>query len=214
MSRLLLNQIYNGHTRILKLLLLSAKVLLLLIAGISSSQAANYIIDPTQTNVRFAIGYFNVSNNTTNMGGFYNVKGQLQYDAKAKTGNVSLIIPINTLSTGKKALDIKLTGSDFFDMQQFPLAYFQSNKWHFTPNKLRSELTKIDGQLTMHGETHPVTLTTTQFDCYLRPIVKKSVCAGKFTTSIDRTQWNLNKYTLLGITKNLTLNIQVEAVRQ
>ena len=37
---------------------------------------------------------------------------------------------------------------------------------------------------------------------------------GKFTTTIDRTKWNINKYNFLGMTKNLTLIIQVKAVKQ
>ena len=64
---------------------------------VGSSHAAIYHIDPTHTNVRFAIDHFKTSTNT---GGFYNLTGQLEYDPEANIGNVSLIIPLNSLMTG------------------------------------------------------------------------------------------------------------------
>ncbi|WP_201556978.1 YceI family protein [Psychrobacter sp. 72-O-c] len=186
-------------------------MLLLMTSSISSSYAANYVIDSARTSVRFAIDNFKNSGTT---GGFYNVKGQLQYDPSAKTGNISLIIPIKYLDTGKKTFNIKLTGPDFFNMQQFPLAHFESTKWYFDNNKTNSQVTQVDGNLTLHGETHPISLKATKFNCYLSATVKKDICSGDFTTTIDRTKWNINRYTLFGITKNLTLNIQVAATRQ
>lgn len=75
-------------------------------------------------------------------------------------------------------------------------------------------MTRVDGNLTLHGETHPITLTATKFDCYLSPLIKKQVCSGEFATTIDRTKWNINKYSLLGLTKNLNLKVQIEAMKQ
>ncbi|TXD98079.1 hypothetical protein ES754_03795 [Psychrobacter frigidicola] len=59
----------------------------------------------------------------------------------------------------------------------------------------------------MHGQTHPISLIATKFDCYLKPTLEKSVCGGNFTATIDRTKWNIKKYSVFGMTKNLTLNI-------
>ena len=185
-------------------------ILLLLLAFTTTGQAASYSIVPSQTNVRFAIDNFKTAATT---GGFYNVKGQLQYDPNLKTGNISLDIPINSLNTGSTAFNNKLKGADFFDAQQFPLARFESTKWYFD-NTTQAQLIKVDGNLTLHGETHPISLKTTKFECSLSPILKNDSCSGKFTATIDRTKWNINKYTLFGITKDLTLNIQVKAVKQ
>ena len=185
--------------------------LLLLTGSIVSSHAATYLLEPNNSNVLFAIDHFKTSTNT---GGFYHLTGQLEYDKRAQTGNVSLIIPMNTLRTGNKAFDINLASADFFDIIQFPLASFVSTQWHFSNDKGRSDVTKVDGLLTLHGKTNPVTLTATKFNCYLSPTVKKTVCGGDFTTTIDRRKWDIRKYTLLGITEKVTLNIQIEAVRQ
>ncbi len=189
-------------------------VALTLIAGcIGSSHAATYLIEPNNSNVRFEIDHFNTSTNT---GGFYNLTGQLQYDKSAKTGNISLVIPINSLNTGNKAFDGVLKGSDFFDIEKFPLASFESTKWYFTDvnGKASSDVTSVDGNLTMHGITNPITLTATKFNCYFSFIAKKPVCGGDFTTTIDRTKWGMSKYTLLGITEKVTLKVQIEAAKQ
>ena len=200
-----------SHAFLSKALLSYRKFLLglcLSTVGIVSSYATPYHIDSTRTNVRFAIEPLNTS---TINGGFYNLSGQLDYDPTAKTGNIALIIPLNTLNTGNKAFDTTLKSADFFDIEKFPVARFKSTKWHFLSNK---DTIKVDGLLTLHGQTNPVTLTATKFNCYLNPILKKSVCGGGFTTTIDRTKWGISKYTVLGMAKKVKLDIQVEAVNQ
>ena len=74
-----------------------------LLAGcIGSTHAATYLIVPDNSNARFEIDHFNTSTNT---GGFYNLTGQLQYDADTKVGQVSIVIAVNSLNTGNKAFD-------------------------------------------------------------------------------------------------------------
>lgn len=203
MSRL---SFFKGLSFYLKLL----GALVLMVGGVASSHAATYLFEPANSNVRFAIDHFNTSTNT---GGFYNLTGQLEYDSRAKTGNVSLVIPLNSLNTGNKAFDIVLKGNDFFDIEKFPLAHFKSTKWHFSDNEV-GDVTKVEGDLTIRNITHPVTLTATKFNCYFSFIAKRPVCGGDFTTTIDRRKWDMSKYTLLGITEKVDLNIQIEAVKQ
>jgi polyisoprenoid-binding protein YceI len=184
---------------------------LLLISTINDSHAASYAINPTSTHIRFAIERFKTSATT---GGFYDIKGQLQYDPSLQTGDISLIIPINSLNTGNPSFNSSLTGPDFFDAKKFPSAQFKSTKWYFDQSKKSPQVTRVDGKLTLHGETHPISLKATNFDCYLSPSLKKDVCGGDFTATIDRTKWNINKFVWFGLTKNLNLNIKVEAARQ
>ena len=183
---------------------------LLLVSTIDDSHAASYAINPASTHIRFAIERFKTSATT---GGFYDIKGQLQYDPILRTGDISLIIPIDSLNTGNPSFNNSLTGPDFFDAKKFPSARFKSTKWYFDQNKKSPQVTRVDGKLTLHGETHPISLTATKFDCYLSPSLKKDVCGGDFTATIDRTKWNINKFGWFGLTKNLNLNIKVEAAR-
>lgn len=197
----------------------SLSILLLSVAALVSTvntKAATYNLDPTHTNVCFTIDHFNKS---TNLGSFYNLTGQIEYDKAAKTGCIALPIPLNGLNTGNKAFDITLKSADFFDIEKFPLAHFESTQWHFASDKdstdeNRVAVSQVDGMLTLHGKTNPITLTVTKFNYYFNPILKKSVCGGDFTTAIDRTKRGISKYTLLGMTEKVELNIQIEAIKQ
>ena len=204
--------------------LLSVSVCLFTGLASGSLQAATYEVDPTHANVRFAIDHFGTSTNT---GGFYNLTGEVEYDPKLKYGKVSIVIPLDRLNTGNEQFDETLKGKDFFEVEKFPTAKFESTQWHFSdqpsflgklfPSSNQKQplaVTHIEGNLTLHGETHPVTLQATKFNCYLSPILKKSVCGGDFTTTIDRTKWGISKYVLLGMTKDVVLNIQIEAAKK
>ena len=88
------------------------------------------------------------------------------------------LIPLNSLNTGNTAFDITLKVPIFLILK-ISLARFESTKWHFMPNKKTTQRSpKRDGLLTLYGKTNPVTLTATKFNCYLSPILKKSVCGG------------------------------------
>ena len=186
--------------------------LLCLLPGLSSlSHAATYNIDPAHANVRFAIDHFKTSTNT---GGFYNLTGQMQYDANDKTGHIAIDIPMQSLNTGNKDFDEVLKSPDFFDAERYPTAKFESTEWHFAAGTVYPQITRIDGNLSLHGQTHPVQLTATKYNCYFSLILKKSVCGGDFTTTIDRTKWGVSKYVLLGMSKDVKLDIQIEAAKQ
>ena len=87
---------------------------------------------------------------------------------------------------------------------------FVSTKFHFQDKKV----TEVEGNLTLLGETHPVTLKATKFNCYDSPMLKTQVCGGDFVTTIDRTQWGMNYLVDMGMTKNVEIAIQIEAAKQ
>ncbi|UOO81144.1 YceI family protein [Uruburuella testudinis] len=180
---------------------LFAALLAVAAAGVS---AAEYKIDSNHANARFAIDHFGT---TTNTGGFYGLNGIVRFDPQAKTGSISVTIPVSSLNTGISGFDNHLKSADLFNAAQYPDIRFQSTQWHFSGNKVSS----VDGLLTLLGQTHPVTLTATKFNCYQSPMLKAEVCGGDFETTIDRTQWGMNFGVAQGMSKNVKLNIQVEA---
>lgn len=169
--------------------------------------AATYELDPNHTAVRFSVDHFGTS---TNAGGFYNLSGMLEYAPKAQKGFVGLTIPMGSLSTGIKAFDNHLKSADFFNVKEYPTAYFKSTDWQFDGDKVKA----VKGNLTLVGQTHPVTLTATKFNCYNSPILKAEVCGGDFETIIDRTQWGINTFTDGGVMKNIKLTVQVEGSKK
>lgn len=178
-----------------------------LLVSAGFAQAATYSIDPAHTSANFAIDHMGTS---TNRGNFSALTGTVDYDPKAKTGSVDITIPINSLKTNFPKLAEDILTEKFFNPEKYPTARFQSTKWYFKGNKP----SKIVGNLTLLGQTHPVTLTATKFNCYDSPINKAQTCGGDFETTIDRTKWGMNAATNLPSMKMVKLNIQVEAYKK
>lgn len=178
-----------------------------LIMAAACVNAADYQIDSHHANARFAIDHFGTSTNT---GGFYNLSGSLKFDPQAKTGSVDISIPVASLNSGNAAFDKHLKSADLFNVAQFPEMRFQSTRWHFNADKVSA----VEGNLTLLGKTAPVTLKATKFNCYQSPMKKAQVCGGDFEAAIDRTQWGMNYLVDAGVTKQVNLHIQVEAVKQ
>ncbi len=173
----------------------------------AGAAAATYKIDPHHANARFAIDHFATS---TNIGGFYNLNGTLQFDPAKRTGGIDLSIPVNNLQSGSTDFTQHLKSSDLFNAEKYPEIRFVSTRFHFKGNKV----SRVDGNLTLLGQTHPVSLKATKFNCYQSPMLKAEVCGGDFETTIDRTKWGMDYLVSAGMSKNVKLNIQIEAAKQ
>lgn len=171
------------------------------------ANAATYNIDSHHANARFEIDHFGTS---SNVGGFYNLTGKMEFDAAKQTGSIDVVIPVASLQASGQDFTNHLKSADLFNVEKFPEMRFVSGKFHFDGEKV----TSVEGNLTLLGKTHPVTLTATKFNCYDSPILKTQVCGGDFKTSIDRTQWGMNYLVDIGMTKTVDISIQIEAAKQ
>ncbi len=102
--------------------------------------------------------------------------------------------------------DGDLKSPHFFDAATYPVMEFKSTKiaatdaTHFT----------MTGDLTMHGQTHPVTLTCEYLGRMTDPRSRQHIAyTGKAT--IDRTQWGMTYGTIVA-SSSIDLEIDVEAV--
>lgn len=173
----------------------------------STAMAATYDIDPFHANARFAIDHFNTS---TNVGGFYGLTGTLDFDAAKKTGSIDITIPVNSLQSSSTDFTNHLLSADLFDAEKHPEMRFVSTKFNYAGKTLKS----VDGNLTLLGKTHPVRLKANKFNCYDSPMLKKQVCGGDFSTTLDRTKWGMNYLVDVGMSKNVKIDIQIEAAKQ
>lgn len=170
------------------------------------SQAATYAVDAGHTYVTWEALHFGTS---TNRGRFDKKEGTVEFDAKAKTGKVSITIDMASISTGFETFNGHLKGDNFFKAAAFPTAKFEGDKFTFAGDKV----SEVAGQLTLLGKTNPVTLKATNFGCYQNPMFKREVCGGDFTATIKRSEYGMT-YGLPGIPDDIRLVIQVEAVKQ
>ncbi len=168
--------------------------------------APNYAIDPTHTFVNYENGHFGT---TTNRGRFSTKDGTLFFDRASKTGRVEIIIDISSVNTGVDMLNRQIQGKEFFNVADYPTGKFVSDKFVFNGDKI----SEVQGQLTLLGKTHPVTLKAQKFNCYHNPLLQqREVCGGDFETEIMRSQWGVMWGLQFGFEDKVKLLIQVEAI--
>lgn len=179
------------------------------ISGIA--HAAIYEIDPYHANARFAIDHFNTS---TNVGGFYGLTGEVEFDKVKQTGSIDIVIPVSSMQTSSEQFTNHLKSADLFDVDKYPTMRFESTKFNYVGKGKVRKLSSVDGNLTLLGQTHPVRLKANKFNCYDSPMAKTEVCGGDFSVTLDRTKWGMNYLIDVGMAKNVRIDIQVEAVKK
>ena len=181
----------------------------LLIAGTAFAAPQSYEIDPAHSRVEFTIRHI-VSKVTGNFAGF---KGTINYDAAAVAGSSTNVeIDASTIDTNNDRRDNHLKSPDFFDVAKYPTLTFTSTK--VVPGD--EGKFKIQGTLTMHGITKPVTLDAAFLGA--GPGMDGAPRVGfEATTKVDRKDYGIiwNKAldqggTLLG--DDVTINLEIEAI--
>lgn len=184
-----------------------AAATLLALASTVQAAPATYQIDPSHTFTHFEVRHFDTS---TIHGRFDKKEGSVTIDPQAGTGKASIKVDLTSLNTGVAGLDKHLQGEDFFDVAKFPEMSFEGDQFTFDGDKVKT----VAGKLTFHGQTHPVTLTATHYNCYQNPMVKREVCGGDFEATIDRALWGMDYGVKFGQPTAVKLVIQIEAIRQ
>lgn len=174
-------------------------------ATAAHAETATYAIDPTHTFVTFEVRHFGTS---TNRGRFDKKEGAVTLDRAAKTGRVEVTIDTNSINTGTEPFNAHLK-KEFFESATYPTAKFVGDQFSFDGDKV----TAVTGNLTLHGQTKPVTLKALNYNCYQSPMVKREVCGGDFETTITRSDFGINAM-LPFIPDSVHLVIQIEAVKQ
>ena len=97
-----------------------------LTSGSASAEVAKYSVESNHAFVVWSANHFGFSNQ---MGKFYDITGEINFDAK-KIENSSVDVTINTanLVTGSQKFDDHLKSQDFLDVKKFPTAKFVSKK--------------------------------------------------------------------------------------
>ncbi|NKB38468.1 MAG: YceI family protein [Gammaproteobacteria bacterium] len=132
------------------------KILFGLICGLSmsfSASAAEYGIDIKGMHafVQFRIVHLGYS---VLLGRFNDFGGSFNWD-KSNPGSASINVEIKTASidSNHAERDKHLREEDFLDVEKYPTATFKSTKYHGDTSG-----GKMDGVLTLHGVSKPVTL--------------------------------------------------------
>jgi polyisoprenoid-binding protein YceI len=117
-----------------------------------SVQAGTYNIEPAHTRVLFDVLHMGY---THYYGDFTGVSGKLSIDPKnIDAATVQVSFPTGSISTTNGKLDGELKGGQWLDATAYPTIGFVSR--HVT--RTGPTTARIEGDLTLHGVTHPVVL--------------------------------------------------------
>lgn len=143
-------------------------------------------IDPTHTEVSFVVRHLMVSKVR---GQFNQFSGSFTVGADLASSGVAAEIDLASIDTNHADRDAHVRSADFFDVEQFPTMAYRS-----TGIRARGDGYVVDGELTLHGVTKPVSLDL-EVNGYLPQSPFGDTRVGfSASTEIDRRdfglQWN------------------------
>lgn len=172
-----------------------------------SAFAANekFVIDPQHSFVEYRINHLGFSNPT----GKWYANGTIDYDSeKVQNSKVEVTIKVAEMVTGNSQLDEHLKGKLFFNTDKFPTATFVSDKITATGK----DSAKVQGKLTVHGVTKPITLSIKLNKKDKNPITDKLTMGFSGSANLKRSDFGMT--TLIpDLGDEVELNIQAEAVK-
>lgn len=179
---------------------------LFLLFAVSSAQASTWAIDGAHSNINFKIRHLSLSTVTGSFGSF---NGTIQFDPeKPDQGAADITVQIASINTGNAKRDSHLNNEDFFDSPKWPVATFKSTSWE----QIGDGTFEITGDLTLLGQTHPVTL---QADLLGTVDTQRGVKSGwEASTTLDRYQWKIGGENGAQIGREVELDINVQAIKQ
>jgi polyisoprenoid-binding protein YceI len=129
-------------------------------------------------------------------------------DGSDVPSSVQAVLDPSGVDTHMQMRDDDLRSNHFFDVKAFPLMSFTSTSITATDDKHIS----IDGNLTMHGVTKPVTLAAI-FLSRGNGMRGEPRVAYTASATIDRTQWGMT-YGYPVASNSIDLVIEIEAAKQ
>ena len=187
----------NRSSRLFGLLLLAA-------AGPALAKLEHFKISPVHTRVAFQVSHDGFSNPIAS---FSQTSGDLDFDPDDVAGaRVDVRIPIATLELGDKDWQGKILDPTFFDAKKFPEARFVSTKVSKTGDKSYA----IEGTLTLHGVSHPLTLQATFNALKRHPLTLRHTIGFSATGTLKRSDFGMAAWKNL-VGDDVHLMIEVEA---
>lgn len=173
--------------------------------AVPAHAAENYTIDPNHTWPVFEVNHLGFS---TQRGRFNKTSGTIILDTAARKGSVDLTIETASLDMGFDKWDEHMKSADFFNVVQFPMMRFTSDKLVFDGDKVVA----AEGSFTLLGVTKPMTLTVNNFRCAPHPMNKKQTCGADISATLKRSEFGMTKY-VPGISDEVKISSPVEAIK-
>jgi polyisoprenoid-binding protein YceI len=175
--------------------------------GTVSAAPARYEIDPNHTFPAFEADH--LGGLSIWRGKITQTAGNIVLDREAGTGTVDITMQMSSIDFGHQKLEEHARKAEIFDVEKFPTATYKGRLVKFQGGSP----TTVEGELTLHGVTKPVTLKINQFLCKKHPMNGKDVCGADASATIDRSAFGVDFGQKYGFKQDVKLLISVEAVR-
>lgn len=171
----------------------------------SAVEAGAYKLETSHARVVFATSHMGFS---TWYGDFTGATGTLTLDPKSPAASkLEVSIPVASVTTTNAKLDEELKSADWFDAATYPTITFKSTKVTVTaPGEA-----KVEGDLTFHGVTKPVTLDATFKASGQNPMTKAYTVGFEVKGALKRSDFGVKTYVpLIGDDVTLTISAPFE----
>lgn len=194
-------------------LLLSPRRLALMFAlGFASANALAaptvYRIDPDHTYPSFEADH--MGGLSVWRGKFNHSEGTVTLDRAKQTGSVDVAVDMASADFGQDKLNAYAQGAELFDTARYPQATYKGRLTGFRDGKP----TRVEGTLTLHGVSHPLTLAINSFKCMPHPLFKREVCGADALAIFQRDDYGMAGGKDYGFRMAVTLRIQIEAIAE
>ncbi|TCM42295.1 YceI family protein [Novosphingobium sp. ST904] len=151
-------------------------------------KAGTYAVEPAHTQVTFSVSHMGIS---PFAGTFSGASGSLTLDPnKLSATKLSVTIPTTSVQTTSSKLSEELVSADWLDAGKFPTATFVATS--VTPRG--PDAASIDGTLTLHGVSKPITIIARFFGAAQNPMSKKDSIGFLGRALIKRSDFGVSKY--------------------
>lgn len=166
-------------------------------------------IDSSHSSIEFAVRHMGIA---TVRGRFRKFDGAVELDEDHRLRGVQVSIDAASIDTGVEQRDNHLRSPDFFDVARYPTIQFRS-----TGIERRSGGGyRLTGDLTMHGQTRPVTFDVEASEPVKDPWGNQRV-AAEATGKLNRKDWGLTwnqvlEFGALMVGEDVKFTLEIEAV--
>jgi polyisoprenoid-binding protein YceI len=193
------------ENRRMKIIAFAASLLVTLaVAPVALAATATWTVDPVHSNAQFTAKHFNI----VPVIGTIPIKTAsvtLSGDGQIPVA-VSAVLDASKIDTHNDDRDGDLRSAHFFNVASTPDIRFVSTKVDGTDPKHFT----ITGDLTMVGQTHPVTLNAQVLASGKSPR-GRSIIAYSATAAIDRSKWGMDYGSMfVGNSIDIALNIEAD----
>jgi polyisoprenoid-binding protein YceI len=109
-------------------------------------------------------------------------------DEAAGRGTVDIVVDLKSVDFGLESLNAFMVGPEFFDVTKFPDSRYPG----IFAGYANGVPTRIDGSLTLHGVTKPLSLTIKSFKCIPHPMLKRRLCGADALATFQRDEFGLD----------------------